>query len=165
MLVYRFGSSTRKGRNSVTFAETIATAGVDNTGLSLTAPEQGVLDYPNWLTALENPRYQHSLITTTPTVSSLNILPYTQVPQGQGYQEVSPSSFGGNGCGLPMLNIPPTTRWLCNSARDFFIGSTCISHTHRGGQTRKGCKKAGPKDFVFRLKIANVALIRSGFFN
>lgn len=60
-----FNSSTRKGRNSVTFAETIATAGVDNAGLSLTTPEQGVLDYPNWLTALEPPRYQHSLITTT----------------------------------------------------------------------------------------------------
>lgn len=66
--MYRFGSSTRKGRNSVTFAEQIATAGagVDNAGLSLTRPERGVMDYPNWLTALESPpRYPHSLITTT----------------------------------------------------------------------------------------------------
>jgi hypothetical protein len=56
-------SKTRKGRNSVTFAEMIATTGVDNmTGLSITAPEQGVVEYPDWLTSLENTRYQHSFI-------------------------------------------------------------------------------------------------------
>ena len=56
-------SKTRKGRNSVTFAEMIATSGVDNmTGLSITAPEQGVVEYPDWLTSLENTRYQHSFI-------------------------------------------------------------------------------------------------------
>lgn len=113
LVVYRFGSSTRKGRNSVTFAETISTAGVDNTGLSLTTPEHGVLDYPNWLTALEHPpRYQHSLITTTITpiknsifndsiqIQFIIICHFTtqhKYLQGQGYQEVvSLSSFGSN---------------------------------------------------------------------
>lgn len=86
VVLYRFGSSTRKGRNSVTFAETIATAGVDNAGLSLTTPEHGVLDYPNWLTALENPpRYQHSLITTTPTVVfQLNFISHTSTSKVKG---------------------------------------------------------------------------------
>ncbi|EFA04636.2 serine protease P146 [Tribolium castaneum] len=59
----KYMSKTRKGRNSVTFAEMIATSGVDNAGLSITAPEQGVVEYPDWLTSLENTRGEKLYVT------------------------------------------------------------------------------------------------------
>ncbi|KAF5269253.1 hypothetical protein FQR65_LT02554 [Abscondita terminalis] len=58
----KYMSRIRKGRNSVTFAETVSSTGVDDTGLSLTIPERGILDYPEWLTALE-PRGEKLYVT------------------------------------------------------------------------------------------------------
>ncbi|XP_018321049.1 uncharacterized protein LOC108734135 [Agrilus planipennis] len=66
MSYFPFDTTTRnKGRNSVTFAETTvsSTTGVDDFGLSVTTPERGIVEYPDWLNVQENSRYQHSFIS------------------------------------------------------------------------------------------------------